>query len=275
MDNSNIKVNRPLSPILVGGGGTGTVSSRTLQENPYSLDIDGNYDVYCLDTNATKTINLYNIDGTNTGGVKVFQPDENYSTLFFGTGSVPDVPINTGDFIYTVLGMVSSDSYVFYNKDYVYYSLSIDDCTIFTVTNKNTNTKAMYVVVYVAASMKAGKEYFLDFCKNNNLTILSSDESGVYEYTLSSLMNITNNPVSYSYLLNQQEESTFDSDGLYTEDNYSRYTTIFLNEYIGQDAIDNAIADKRNFLGQMYDLMQDDSNWGNFNATFGYTFEPK
>ena len=222
-----------------------------------------------------KTINLYNLDGNNTGGVKVFQPDENYSTLFFGTGSAPGVPVNTGDFIYTVLGMVGSDSYVFYNKDYVYYSLRIDDCTIFTVTNKNTNTKTMYVVVYVKGSMKAGKEYFLDFCKNNNLTILSSDENGVYEYTLSSLMNITNNPVSYSYLLNQQDESTFDSDGLYTEDNYSSYTTIFLNEYIGQDAIDNAITDKRNFLGQMYDLMQDESNWGNFNATFGFTFEPK
>ena len=59
------------------GGGTGTVSSRTLQDNPYSLDIDGNYDVYCFDTNAMKTVNLYNLDGTNNEGVKVFQPDEN------------------------------------------------------------------------------------------------------------------------------------------------------------------------------------------------------
>ena len=73
---------------------------------------------------------MYILDGTNTGGVKAFQPDENYSTLFFGTGSVPYVPVNTGDFLYKHLGMIGSDSYVFYNKDYVYYRLRIDLCVL-------------------------------------------------------------------------------------------------------------------------------------------------
>ena len=132
------------------GGGTGTlsVSPRSIQNNPFTIDaIDAGYNVEVIE----KTLNLEvsNTETVTKSGVKGWSENEGCTTTFFGTGAYPDMK-TSGGFLNGILS-----GHITVNTDYVSFTDETDGyCYLMPVTfqlqkiiDNSNNNKMFYIIL--------------------------------------------------------------------------------------------------------------------------------
>lgn len=223
----------PSIPYSVGGG-TGTLSSRTLQENPYSLNIDGNYDVEAQE-------NLLDIEvsyagGASKNGVRGWEENTDYTTTFFGTGTYPDFKTGTGAWI-----SKSLPGYITVNTDHISFNdevdgfcrLSLLEFQLMKMINNTTSDKQFYIVIELlgfggTSNYKlndAERNYILnhnfilyDSTRNDNASIklraIKDDEIDKYSFLVDSHIK---NIVMAEYANSTELENAMATNGLLSE----------------------------------------------------------
>lgn len=218
------------------GGGTDTLSvtPRTIQNNPYTLYMDGRYNVEAQENLLDIEVSSANAKSKN--GVRGWEENTDYTTTFFGTGSYPSFKTGTGSWISDRL-----NGFITVNTDYISFNDEVDGFCILSLlefqlmkmVNNATNDKQFYIVIELLGSSgtsnyklnDAERNYILnnnfvlyDSSRNDNASIslraIKDDEIDKYNFLVDSHIK---NIVMAKYANSTELENAMATNGLLSE----------------------------------------------------------
>ena len=223
-------------PNLIGGGGTDTLSvtPRIIQDNPYTLYMDGRYNVEVQENLLDIEVSYASAKSKN--GVRGWEENTDYTTTFFGTGTYPDYKTMNGAWIPNSL-----PGYITVNTDYISFNdevdgfcrLSLLEFQLIKMINNTTSDKQFYIVIELLGSggtsnyklNDAERNYILnhnfvlyDSTRNDNASInlraIKDDEIDKYNFLVESHIK---NIVMAEYANSTELENAMATNGLLSE----------------------------------------------------------
>lgn len=239
---------------LMGGG----TERNFVSGNPYQLNIEGNYDITCLNMKKTKTMEFNMLKLYTNSKARGWILDEAYQSTFFGSGIAPSTNTTSSGFMNEFLGFSSSDYYSIDNDPT--HQIYLNRFQIIVVASDDGTVYDMYVTFGLKTiNEEYPDEEVLNFCKNHTLSILVNDDTGmIHEYDVKNAA-LNENYESLSFVLNKG--GTLDKYGCV-------FNTIwFINKYSGQEEIDKASNDNL-FISQMVSNMEQTYSDGEYDFIF-------
>ena len=178
--------------------------------------------------------------------------NENYKTYFYGTGPCPLVKTSAGDWLVTLMGFFSSDSYSF-TKEYITYYIKLKYLQCQYMVNIEDDTKSnFYIIIHLESELEPNSVE-RKFFENSNLMLFDTTRNDGAEIKFKPILESQYNDYKF---ISEIEDKWWEQS--------------YIAEFIGKETIDKTL-NENGLFKEIFDLATTSST--DMMLTYNYRIE--